>query len=97
MVSPFSPPDLELLELSEGAAYICHHGGLDTLVVVDVTAICAVVSMVPDYQVTVKGEIVIPEGKFSLVEAPFLKFASFYGTLDDDNDNDGIGNCNDCL
>jgi hypothetical protein len=92
--SVFSPPDLDLLNLSEGAAYICHHGGIDALVVVDVKAINALVAMVPDYQVNLEGEIIIPEGRFSLVDAPFLKSASFWQAGDDDDD--GIpGNSND--
>jgi hypothetical protein len=49
LVSVFSHPDQEVLELSNHAAYICHHDGTDALTVVDVKAITAVVSMVPDY------------------------------------------------
>lgn len=82
----FSPPDQDLLELSHHAAYICRHGGVDTLAVVDVKTIMAVVSMVPDYQVTTEGEIVIPENRFSLVEQPFLKLAALCGTLGEDDD-----------
>ena len=86
LVSVFSPPDQDLLELSHHAAYICRHGGVDTLAVVDVKTIMAVVSMVPDYQVTTEGEIVIPENRFSLVEQPFLKLAALCGTLGEDDD-----------
>ena len=89
----FSAPDQELLELSHHAAYICHHGGIDALTVVDVKAIKAVVSMVPDYQVTVEGAIVIPENRFSLIEAPFLKVAALCGTQGEDDD--AIDNDND--
>ena len=92
LVSMFSPPDQELLELSHGAIYICRSGGVDALTVVDVKLITAVVSMVPDYQVTVKGEIVIPENRFSLVEQPFLKLAVLCGTMGEDDD--GIDNEN---
>lgn len=79
----FSPPDPDILEISHQAAYICHHGGIDALTVVDVKTIHAIVSMVPDYQVTVEGDIVVPENVFSLVEIPFLKLASLCGTLDE--------------
>ncbi len=86
LVSLFSPPDLNILELSHRAAYICHHGSLGALTVIDVKTITAVVSMVPDYQVSSKGDIVVPENTFSLVEAPFLNLASLCGTLDDSDD-----------
>jgi hypothetical protein len=91
LVSVFSPPDQELLDLSHHAVYICHSGGMDALTVVDVKAITAVVSMVPDFQVTAEGEIIIPDNRFSLVEALFLKLAALCGALgedDDTNDND---------
>jgi hypothetical protein len=61
LVSLFSPPDQEILDVSSHAAYICQHGGTDALTVVDVKAITAVVSMVPDYQVTADGDIIVPE------------------------------------
>lgn len=95
LVSVFSPPDQELLELSHHAAYICHRGGPDALTVVDVKAITAVVSMVPDFQVTAEGEIIIPDNRFSLVEAPFLKLAALCGTLGEDDDT--IDNTNDTV
>ena len=87
----FSPPDQELLNLSRNAIYICHGGGIDALTVVDIKAITAVISMVPDFQVTPEGEIIIPDNRFSMVEAPFLKLAALCGALgedDDTNDND---------
>jgi hypothetical protein len=86
LVSLFSPPDPDILELSHRAAYICRHGGIGALTVVDVKTITAVVSMVPDYQVTTEGDIVVPENTFSLVEVPFLKLASLCGTLDEGDD-----------
>lgn len=89
----FSPPDQEIFELSNRAAYICHHGGTDALTVVDVKVITAVVSMVPDYQVTVNGDIIIPENRFSLVEAPFVRLAALCDAVEDDAD--GIDNSTD--
>ena len=64
--------------------YICHHCGKDALAVVDVKAISAVISMVPDYQVTIEGDIIIPENRYSLVEAPILKLATLGGTVEED-------------
>ena len=93
LVSMFSPPDQEILELSSRATYICHHGGTEALMVVDVKAITAVVFMVPDYQVTAEGEIIIPENRFSLVEAPFIRLAALCGIVEDDTD--GIDDSND--
>jgi hypothetical protein len=89
LVSFFSPPDQDILKLSNNAAYICFHGGIDSLVVVDIKAISAVVSMVPDYEVTVDGDVVIPDNRFSMLEAPFLKLATLSGNLGDDDDDIG--------
>jgi hypothetical protein len=86
LVSVFSPPDQETLELSHGTAYICQHGGIDALMVVDITSITAVVAMVPDYQVTVEGEIIIPDNRFSLLEAPFLSLTTLSGAVGEDED-----------
>jgi hypothetical protein len=62
---------------------------MDTLTVVDVKSIIAVVSMVPDFEVTLEGDIVIPEGRFFLMESPFL--ATVSRTLDnDEGDDNGI-------
>jgi hypothetical protein len=91
LVSVFSPPDEELLKESNHAVHICRHGGVAALRVVDVKSISSVVSMVPDYQVTAEGDIIIPENQYSLVDVPLLKLASLCGTLggdDDGNDND---------
>ena len=65
------------------------------LTVVDVKVINAVVAMVPDYQVTIKGEIIVPENRFSLVEQPFLMLATLCGTLGEDDD--GIDNANETV
>jgi len=92
LVSVFSPSDPEILELSSCAAYICHHGGTEALTVMDVKAVTAVISMVPDYEVTVNGDIVIPNNRFSLVEAPFIKLAAVCGIVEDDTDGIDDGN-----
>lgn len=86
LVSMFSPPDQELLELSHRAAYICRCGGPEALTVVNVKVIKSVVAMVPDYQVTVEGNVITPENRYSLVESPFLKLAVLCGTLAEDDD-----------
>ena len=77
LVFVFSPLDQEILELSNHAAYtVCHHGRIDALTVVDVKSITVVMFMVPDYQVMVSREIIIPENVFSLIEVPFVKLAA---------------------
>lgn len=48
--------------------------------------ITAVVSLVPNYQVTVEGDIIVPENRFSLVEAPFLKLVALCGAQCEDDD-----------
>ena len=86
-MSVFSPPDQEILELSNHAAYICHHGGTDAFTVVDAKAITEVVLMVPDFQVAANGDIIVPENRFSLVEVPFIKLAKLCSVVEDDNDD----------
>jgi hypothetical protein len=86
LVSMFSAPDQDILNLSHRAAYICHHGRPDVFTVVDVKAIKAVVAMVPDYEVTVEGSIITPGNRFSLVESPFLKLTALCGSLGEDDD-----------
>jgi hypothetical protein len=93
LISMFSNPDQEILALSNHAAYICRHGGTDALTVVEVKAITAVVSMVPDYEVTVDGSIIIPENRYSLMEAPLIRLVTLCGTVEDETD--GIDNDND--
>jgi hypothetical protein len=51
--------------------------------------------MVPDYQVTVNGDIIIPENTYSLVEAPFIRLAALGGIVEDDIDD--IDNSNDFI
>jgi hypothetical protein len=94
LVSVFSPPDEDLLEESHHAAYICQYRGVAALRVVDAKAITSVVSMVPDYQVTGDGDIITPENRYSLMDAPLLKLASLCGTLseDDEENNNDIDN-----
>ena len=90
LISMFSPPDEAILEESHHAVYLCHYaiGGAAALTVVDVKSITSVVSMVPDYQVTAEGDIIIPNNRYSLVDAPLIKLASLCGALGDDDDND---------
>lgn len=93
LVSIFSPPDHNLLELSSHAAYICHRGGIDTLAVLDVKSITAVVAMIPDFQVTADGDIITPDNRFSLVEASFVRLTTL-DRVQGDNDNDDVINSN---
>ncbi len=90
LVSVFSPPDQEILESSNHAAYICHHGGTDSLTIVDVKSITSVVSMVPDFQVTGNGDIIVPDNAFCLVEVSFTKLSGLRSVteLEDVIEND---------
>jgi hypothetical protein len=90
LLSMFSPPDQAILEESHHTVYLCHYaiGGAAALTVVDVKSIKSVVSMVPDYQVTAEGDIIIPDNQYSLVDAPLLKLTSLCGTLANDDEND---------
>jgi len=90
LLSMFSPPDQAILEESHHTVYLCRYaiGGAAALTVVDVNSIKSVVSMVPDYQVTAEGDIIIPDNQYSLVDAPLLKLTSLYGTLANDDEND---------
>ena len=63
------------------------------LKVVDIKSITTAVSMVPDYQVTAEGDIIIPENQYSLVDAPLLKLVSLCRTVgEDDNGNESDDN-----
>lgn len=79
LVSLFSSLDQEVLVSSNNATYICQHGGIDALTVVDIKSISAVVAMVPDYCVTAEGAIITPDNMFSLVDALFLKLGTLCG------------------
>jgi hypothetical protein len=85
LVSVFSPPDQSILELSHGTAYICYCGSPEMLTIMAVKAINAFVAMVPNYQVTIEGNIIIPENRFLLVKLPFLKLATLCRTFGEDN------------
>jgi hypothetical protein len=50
----------------------------------------SVVSMVPNYQVMLNGEIVVPDNQFSYMAAPFSQLATLCGEIDDGNDDEGI-------
>ena len=65
--------------------YICHHCRKDALAVVNVKANSAVISLVLDYQVTIEGDIIISENRYSLIEAPILKLATLGGTVEKDS------------
>jgi len=64
----------------------------EVLTVVDAKAITAVISKVSDYQVTAKGEIIIPENRFSLMEALFIRLAVLCSIVEDDTDGIDDGN-----
>lgn len=93
LVTMFSPLDQEVFVLSNNVAYICQHGGIDTLTVMDIKAIIAIVVMIPNYEVTSKRSIIILDNRFALVEASFLQLAILYGTLSEDDD--AMGNITD--
>ena len=47
MVSTFSNPDLELLQSSYQALYVCKYQGDQSLEVIEVNTICSVIAIVP--------------------------------------------------
>ncbi|KAK0192375.1 hypothetical protein F5146DRAFT_1102349 [Armillaria mellea] len=68
LVSTYSPPDTELLHESSETVYSCEHQGDTGFCAVFVSDIVAVVAMVPLFDVTGKGEVIIPENQYFLVE-----------------------------
>jgi len=88
LVSLFSQPDPELLELSCQTVYSCRYEGDAALSVVDVKSIKSVISMVPYFRITPDGEIEQPESEHFLVEKPGLDIAELVGEQDQEDDDD---------
>ncbi len=88
MVSIYSPPDAELLYESSETVYSCEHQGETGLHAVFISDIAAVVAMVPLFDVTGEGEVIIPENQYFLVEKPGLDVAVFRGEEEQDIDGD---------
>ena len=80
MVSLFSPSDVSLWQESTQTIYLCEH--LNGLQVISIKVIKAMVSMFPDMQVTLSGEI-IQTNKFLLLHHPFVELASQVDSFDD--------------
>ncbi len=88
LVSIYSPPDAELLRESSETVYSCEHQGDTGLRAVFVSDIAAVVAMVPLFDVTGEGEVIIPENRYFLVEKPGLDVAVLRGEEEQDIDGD---------
>lgn len=74
MVSLYSLPDPTLLNKSYGTLRSCISGGVDSLIVIDVKKIHAVVAMVPHKPF---GENSVP--RYFVVEKPGLQIAELGG------------------
>ncbi|KAG1900656.1 uncharacterized protein F5891DRAFT_951969, partial [Suillus fuscotomentosus] len=84
LISLYSTPDYELLLESYNTLYSCTHQGNESLMVVEVFTIQAVIAMFPHKLPD------NPELCFFLVEKPGLDVAQFAGHVDeDDEDRDG--------
>ncbi len=68
--------------------YSCEHQGDTGLRAVFVSDIAAVVAMVPLFDVTGEGEVIIPENRYFLVEKPGLDVAVLRGEEEQDIDGD---------
>jgi hypothetical protein len=77
MVSTYSAPNQHLFELSYCTLWSCTHGGDNSLVVIDVKSIEAVVAMVPHQPFRDSP------GRYFLVEKPGLDIAFLSGHVED--------------
>jgi hypothetical protein len=77
MVSVYSAPHQHLFELSYSTLWSCTHGGDNSLMVIDVKSIEAVVAMVPHQPFPNSP------GHFFLVEKPGLDIAFLSGHVED--------------
>lgn len=68
--------------------YSCEHQGETGLHAVFVSDIVAIVAMVPLFDVTGEGEVIIPENQYFLVEKPGLDVAVLHGEEEQDIDGD---------
>lgn len=78
LISLYSPPNKNLLQLSSEVVYSCQYRGEDSLRVVSVTAIQAVVAMVP--------HTIDEENCFFMFEQPGMDVAYRGGFLVDENE-----------
>jgi hypothetical protein len=91
VISLFSLPDNELLELSSHVVASCTYYGDDDIRVIDIKSITDVVAMVPHRPRLPSGVV---EDRFFMVEKPGLDVASF-GILPADDAVEGEGGDND--
>lgn len=84
LVSLFSPPDQRLLELSHGALLTCRYLGNDSLRVIPVYCILAVVGMIPHSHTHMTGVRNLDRDLFFVVEKIGLEGTSLQDTTDVD-------------
>ncbi|KAK0240410.1 hypothetical protein EDD85DRAFT_765773, partial [Armillaria nabsnona] len=90
LVLIYSPPDAKLLHESSKTVYSCEHQGETGLCAVFVSDIAAVVAMVLLFDVTGKGEVIIPENQYFLVEKPGLDVAVLCEEEEQDINGDDV-------
>ena len=89
MVELFSEPDEDIFTESSGTVYLC--SPRESITLLPITSIHAVVAMFPDTQVDLEGNI-SDTGKFSLMRHPYIEVAEFIcdQTFDDEEEADDI-------
>ncbi len=89
MVSLYGPPDSRLLEISMDTVWSCQPGGDESLTLIDVQLIEAVVAMVPHPEPIAPREgLVDTRGRFCVVEKPGLEVAVLGGIEESMGDTD---------
>jgi hypothetical protein len=83
MISVYSAPHQGLLQLSYNTLWSCTHHGDNSLIVIDVKSILAVVAMVP-HQPFLQD----PIKRYFLVEKPGLDVATLAGHIEDAPDEE---------
>ena len=91
MISLYHPPDRALLELSSETMWSCTSGGDETLRLVEVKCIEAVVAMVPHPEPIIPREgLIDTRGRFCVVEKPGLEVAQLGGVEESIDDEDSV-------
>jgi hypothetical protein len=85
VVSVFSPPDADLIGLSNQTFLSCKYLGDEGLQVIDITSIKSVIAMIPHHPTLPSG---IVEDRFFVVERPGLDISHFGIAQDPDDEFD---------
>ena len=90
MVSLYSFPDQEIWKASYGALMICEYQGDESLTVIPISSISAVVGMIPHPQKKINGVEVADGASYFVAEKMGLDTCTLRGDEDTSNESDDI-------